>query len=497
MKSKGLLVSTIIMLVVVVTALSTATFAWFAVSADARMSNLTVQTAGSSGLQIAMIDTAGKYQSGNMTFDSATKNWSGASKEYGAALEFQSSLDSAYGVTGDGITMYTAASRQILGYETTAISAENWATAFGDPAVGTVEGLVTGSLAAKVMTTNIIIYIDAKGMNILTGDLKNAENKTIANVSPQGAIVPLDGTTADMVKTALTAKTYYVRSIAKGGSDPSFTYTETPNDFHMEPNQQALDEATKPLYLTAAKKNIDYFEMNFGLRAQNKASGDKKYVADADIFIKKLAVTASGGMAAASRIAIIPYTATAAPGTALTGTFDVAKAQYFSPFSKAQFGTEWTNDGTASVAYKSKKDGATMYTNKADANDTGFAYVDTTDGTLTGVVVYNNESALLTATGWGTATFFDIDKNTDWVGEKYQQYNDTTQTGTYNQVKSMQRIGSYNAANTYKYFKLVVWFEGEDAQCAQAYAGTGVSVELSFDYFQRETTMTSVIPATL
>ena len=54
MKKKGLIISTVVMVVVLIASLTTATYAWFNAQAQATVDDLTITTKAADGLQIAM-----------------------------------------------------------------------------------------------------------------------------------------------------------------------------------------------------------------------------------------------------------------------------------------------------------------------------------------------------------------------------------------------------------------------------------------------------------
>lgn len=110
MKKKGLIISTVVMVVVLIASLTTATYAWFSSTAAARISELNVQTVASSGLTIAAMG-ATDATSGTMTLGKDDKVWSGANASFGDTLEFTTPFgdDSVYGCSGDGSYLVTAA----------------------------------------------------------------------------------------------------------------------------------------------------------------------------------------------------------------------------------------------------------------------------------------------------------------------------------------------------------------------------------------------------
>ncbi len=88
MKKKGLIISTVVMVVVLIASLTTATYAWFQTSAKATVDDLTITTEAATGLQIAMTGTAGStatLYSGELKYENG---WTGAVDGWGTYLGF-------------------------------------------------------------------------------------------------------------------------------------------------------------------------------------------------------------------------------------------------------------------------------------------------------------------------------------------------------------------------------------------------------------------------
>lgn len=602
MKKRGLIISTIVMMLVVVVALSTATYAWFAVSADAKISTLTVQTAASDGLQIAAYyDTTNggdlELQSGTMTLPAATKLWTGTENAFGAELLFESALQTAYGVTGTGAksTMYTAASRTATSYETTEVNATWWAAItasaedtngetgiqadeevaciagiqFYSNVAGTVlaaganyqDGLWAGAAAtAEATLTGAGLYVRTPGFYSVEVTSANAAQFNATNkyyIDKTCSALANDGTSfidgvwqavgADPKAAATTAAitnlyAYSAKSVqitvGEGGnirqyfdttSDPAITntvfysngdlttvatgaeftageftgtneaadaalvglYAEDKNKgdietgWTYEANNSALTTGNAPRYLIPAVANNEYFQLNFALKTQRGmvATTDKNGIAD--VFIKKLTVTASGGMAAATRIALISYDKT-------TGTNDVAATRwngdgtlvnYFVPFNKSEYsGTDWAN-GTAETCRYNVAPASKWF----QGNGFAYKYATSADLVTTNLKTDLNEQVIQATGTWQTATFFNIDKNTVWANKTLYTATQAASEGTTdtNNVLKNNSVGTFTAANTYLYYQLVIWFEGTDTQCVSTFAGTGVTVDLAFDFYQQ------------
>ena len=113
MKKKGLILATIVMVVVLVASLTTATYAWFTSTATATISQMNVTTSAAQGLQIAAVkynvSTAPTTYNGSLELDAAsTHKWLGAEENgYGSQLSLTNSsgeflLSAMYGASGNG-----------------------------------------------------------------------------------------------------------------------------------------------------------------------------------------------------------------------------------------------------------------------------------------------------------------------------------------------------------------------------------------------------------
>ena len=102
MKKKGLIISTVVMVVVLIASLTTATYAWFSSTAQVRVDNLSITTISTEGLQIALKNSDGTYASGTDLIYSESK-WSGSSDTWGSSLEFK---DFVEGDTNEGVVEF-------------------------------------------------------------------------------------------------------------------------------------------------------------------------------------------------------------------------------------------------------------------------------------------------------------------------------------------------------------------------------------------------------
>lgn len=88
MKKKGLIISTVVMVVVLIASLTTATYAWFSAQAQATVDDLSITTTAAKGLQIAMTNKKNKVDdivSGDLSF--ANNKWEGTTG-WGTSLGF-------------------------------------------------------------------------------------------------------------------------------------------------------------------------------------------------------------------------------------------------------------------------------------------------------------------------------------------------------------------------------------------------------------------------
>lgn len=508
MKKKGLLILPLAMMLIIAVALSTATYAWFAVSADAKISTLAVNTSSSDGLQIAAI-FSGAAKHGTMTLDTNTYTWDGSTPDYGPELSFTTTMSSAYGVTGDGLkdNMYTAASRSVTEYETIPTDSTWWtnnnATLTGNEVyyqdakgivlapnganfneAGKWQGL-EGIKETTLTTGNGIVphffvrTINFKTEQITSGNAgsysasdefySDSTGKTLANDGTyfndgvwRGVV---EGNTLWGDITAL-GSSIYVRAL-DGLSNPIEVYVE--EDWAYEANNNALDGNQDPVSLIKANPNRDYFILNFALKTKRGMVPTAERTNTADIFLKKLTVTANGGMAAASRIAL--FSSTDNTFTSLTSLY------YYIPFAKSTYDESWSNSGSVEDTY--------MAIGDATAMGTGYAYKDTTETSLPSSKVIADETEINVGGSFKTATMFQIDKNTDLATKSlYEKSIDTEDIG-YSPSKHLRSLGTFTASGVSMYYTMVIWFEGTDAQCSGSFAGSGIVVDLAFDFYQR------------
>ncbi len=121
MKKKGLIISTIVMVIVLIASLTTATYAWFTSSASATISEMTIQTMASEGLQIASVvfgDDGVTPYNGSLTLDEDISKWVSTSEGYGSSISLTEDangnlISSMYGASGDGVSLFSQINPQL------------------------------------------------------------------------------------------------------------------------------------------------------------------------------------------------------------------------------------------------------------------------------------------------------------------------------------------------------------------------------------------------
>ena len=131
MKKKGLIISTVVMVVVLIASLTTATYAWFSVSASATIDNISINTQASDGLVIASYDPSAsslELYSGEVVaknasdFETSKNKFWGADAAAGFGTELSLTADDSgkqianmFASSGDGVNLYmNAADQQAL-----------------------------------------------------------------------------------------------------------------------------------------------------------------------------------------------------------------------------------------------------------------------------------------------------------------------------------------------------------------------------------------------
>ena len=263
MKKKGLLISTIVMVVVLIASLTTATYAWFSSSASASVDPIALNAIAADGLLIGALGTdtaAGSraytdYRNGTVEWDGTNGYWSGDTY-MGTNLNFQT-LQGEPAAAANMVIDSTKA----VSYTTTAlagtgsasgvsIAANNWYKANGDGAtkdLGTLaeaapqydyvdlDLAVTASSAGKVkqawMTVQVVptnaqlkmaaaihFYIEIGGTSytgtIATHGISAYSGKVQSNnftdACDKGTYVSSNGTTIDTKHSTTAGDWYFV-----------------------------------------------------------------------------------------------------------------------------------------------------------------------------------------------------------------------------------------------------------------------------------------------
>lgn len=112
MKKKGLIISTVVMVVVLIASLTTATYAWFSTQAQASIENISVTTESTEGLQIGVKTTkldpyTSGYTFGTITYTKADNFGSEEGNDGWGTLADFSSLKTSLGTMQDAVTLVT------------------------------------------------------------------------------------------------------------------------------------------------------------------------------------------------------------------------------------------------------------------------------------------------------------------------------------------------------------------------------------------------------
>ena len=112
MKKKGLIISTVVMVVVLIASLTTATYAWFSTQAQAKIENISITTTSTEGLQIGVktkntVYTSG-YTNGTITYTKTDDFGSEESNDGWGTLADFSSLKTSLGTVEDAVTLVSA-----------------------------------------------------------------------------------------------------------------------------------------------------------------------------------------------------------------------------------------------------------------------------------------------------------------------------------------------------------------------------------------------------
>ena len=110
MKKKGLIISTVVMVVVLIASLTTATYAWFSSQAQAEIKNVSVYTQATDGLQVAVKTTDTAYTTGWVNGAIAYENskFGGDNDGWGTLADF-AQLKENVGTLDNAVTLVTSA----------------------------------------------------------------------------------------------------------------------------------------------------------------------------------------------------------------------------------------------------------------------------------------------------------------------------------------------------------------------------------------------------
>lgn len=386
-----------------------------------------------------------------------------------------------------------------LGYDNTKVTAGNAPTYL----LNTDTIYYTDNAATIVVEDEASKFAAGKYIGAVAGDLvglyvRNVLFRQVVDAEEAEDVITADPATVfytNSICTALANNDSVTDGVFSGVtySDLVGLYYDTDPGWASDPSEVAINwtyEANNnaingilPHNLILARPNIEYFQLNFALRTQRAVPAGGGRTNTADIFFKKLSVLATGGMAASARIALFEYANNQYDPT----SGGVALKQIFVPFATS---TEVDNSWSATVGNFANTDN--MYNIVPDhvqcwkAN--GFAYNAAKMGAFNVAKVRESLNVARDAGGvWQSADFFNIDKNVDWNSLSLYANSQDDTDGAGNLTKQMLSIGSFQTANAVKYYQLVIWFEGTDAQCKQLFAGSGVTVDIAFDFYQRWT----------
>ena len=112
MKKKGLIISTVVMVVVLIASLTTATYAQFSTQAEAKIENISITTTSTEGLQIGVITTnketyTSGYTNGTITYNKTENFGSEEGNDGWGTLADFSNLKTSLGTVEDAVTLVT------------------------------------------------------------------------------------------------------------------------------------------------------------------------------------------------------------------------------------------------------------------------------------------------------------------------------------------------------------------------------------------------------
>lgn len=250
MKKKGLIISTVVMVVVLIASLTTATYAWFSAQSSATVDDLAITTKAADGLQIAMrnVGVTGDYEyvSGNMTYiqnpDTANQNWEGDVNGWGTQLGFDG-ID--IGEITDAVTYWTSEDKYPVfsGYVAAASIAPN--TTYYIPK--------THTLDSKEAFNNIsgAKYYESEGKYILASKyIESVDTYYTITSTKTGATVP-----------SYTENSWWTRST----SDASKVNEGIMNNGQFL-TPTGYDDSINPIGYAGAVKNGNYYYLTMAIK---------------------------------------------------------------------------------------------------------------------------------------------------------------------------------------------------------------------------------------
>lgn len=170
------------------------------------------------------------------------------------------------------------------------------------------------------------------------------------------------------------------------------------------------------------------------------------------------------------------HTANMFPATTANGT----------AFFKTVAALKTASDRDTTKAIESATGSTYFYTEQLNVKNSGGGSVNDVTITINNFSNKYARIALVPATESGTATYLDGKSFVDYVydvdGDTYKALSDTTGTEVSITPDNTMSISVGNlGTDEAKYFNLIVWFEGQDAQCYDGNAGQSISsLGLSF-----------------
>ena len=257
MKKKGLIISTVVMVVVLIASLTTATYAWFSSTAQVKVDNLSITTISTEGLQIALKNTDNTYASGSDLIYTEGK-WTGSSDTWGSSLEFKDFVQGA-----------------------------------ADGNEGVVEFAGMKDAATRVTDANQGYAVD-----------KSTENTMFTHAIYKDVTLYSDKSCTNAVWTAGGAVDTWNTAVAENGAIANATalYAKYPVNTFLVPT--GYDAAIQPTGYRPAQANKDYAMLPIVVRATSADVMQIFYQITVTPTVDNIEADYIPGMAAASRIVV-------------------------------------------------------------------------------------------------------------------------------------------------------------------------------------------------